>query len=122
MLQVIMSILKDIKLLVITVLLGVLIILTIKVNGLNDELTAERQTVANLKVEVVDLKAHAKATEEASKIVEVLVKNNEVVIEKKVVEIQKEYVPQIEYVDRFIKVKDETDCEASNRLFNSIVY
>ena len=99
-----------------------MIILTLKVNGLNCELTAERQTVANLKVEVVDLKAHAKATEEASKVVEVLVKNNEVVIEKKVIEIQKEYVPQIEYVDRFIKVKDETDCEASNRLFNSIVY
>ena len=68
------------------------------------------------------MKAHVKATVEASKTVEVLVKNNEVIVEKKVVEIQKEYVPQIEYVDRFIKVKDETDCEASNRLFNSIVY
>ena len=50
-------------------------------------------------------------------------------IEKKVVEIQKVYVPQIEYIDRYIVKENnetrgtsESNCKGTNELISSIVY
>ena len=44
------------------------------------------------------------------------------VVEKKVVEIKKVYVPQIEYIDRYVGDKNETNCNDVNGLLQSVVY
>lgn len=44
------------------------------------------------------------------------------VIENRVVEIKKVYVPQIEYIDRYVGDSNETDCQRADGLLNSVVY
>lgn len=44
------------------------------------------------------------------------------VVEKKVVEIKKVYVPQIEYIDRYVGDRNETNCDSSTKLITSFVY
>lgn len=43
-------------------------------------------------------------------------------IEKEVVKIQKVYVPKKEYIVKFVKDVNETDCNASNRLLSNFEY
>lgn len=49
-------------------------------------------------------------------------KNSAKVVEKKIVEIKKVYVPQIEYIDRYIGDGNETNCDDVNGLLKSVVY
>ena len=44
------------------------------------------------------------------------------IVEKKVVEIKKVYVPQIEYIDRYVGDGNETNCDSSTKLITSFVY
>lgn len=44
------------------------------------------------------------------------------IIEKEVIKIQKIYVPKKEYIVKFVKDVNETDCNASNRLLSDFEY
>lgn len=75
-------------------------------------------------LEITTLKNHITAMQKADKVVIETVKWKTKVIEKKVVKVEKEYMPQIQYIHKIVKVKDEneTDCIASNRALTDIVY
>ena len=42
--------------------------------------------------------------------------------QKEIVKIQKIYVPKKEYITKFVKVENETDCNATNRLLYDFEY
>ena len=44
------------------------------------------------------------------------------VVEKEIVKIQKVYIPKTEYITKFVKVENETDCNASNRLIHDFEF
>lgn len=44
------------------------------------------------------------------------------VVEKEVVKIEKVYVPKKEYITKFVKVENETDCNASSRLIHDFEF
>lgn len=58
----------------------------------------------------------------SSKQVEKELKEAKVKTQETIIKIQKVYIPKIQYIKEFTKDKNETDCEASERLIDSTVY
>ena len=67
----------------------------------------------DIRIDVLE-NANKVAIEEASKEAKI--------VEKKVVEIKKVYVPQIEYIDRYVGDGNESNCEDIDGLLKSVVY
>lgn len=44
------------------------------------------------------------------------------IVEKEVVKIEKVYVPKKEYITKFVKVENETDCNASQRIIHDFEF
>lgn len=97
--------LKDIIIIVITTSLVILSLYTYNVNTELDTVN-ERYTGLKDKLDLV--------TVQTTRDVEV--------IEKEVIKIQKVYVPKKEYIVKFVKDVNETDCNASNRLLSDFEY
>lgn len=97
--------LKDIIIIVITTSLVILSLYTYNVNTELDTVN-ERYTGLKAKLDLV--------TVQTTRDVEV--------IEKEVIKIQKVYVPKKEYIVKFVKDVNETDCNASNRLLSNFEY
>ena len=120
--ETLMWIMKDIRNIVIMVLVGVLITLTYKYSDLKDVGVARDKELVKCEESVRVLKRTVQANAEADKEVLLRVEYKDRVIEKKIVEVQEIYVPQIKYIKEFVRIENETDCNASNRFVNSIVY
>ena len=104
------------------VLVGVLITLTYKYSDLKDVGVARDKELVKCEESVRSLERTVQANAEADKEVLLRVEYKDRVIERKVVEVQEIYVPQIKYVKEFVRIENETDCNASSRFIDSIVY
>ena len=88
-----------------------------------DNIAQERLADINGKrAEIVDLHTQLGIMRQANTDAIVAATREADIIEKRVVEIKKVYVPQTEYIDRYIGDNNETNCNNSNGLLNSFVY
>lgn len=99
-----------------------LIILTYKLTLVEDEVSKLETVILKKDYEIADLNANIMASRTADKEVLKIVEYKDKVIEKKVVEIQKVYVPQIEYIDRYVGDVNASNCDNGNSLLNTVIY
>ena len=99
-----------------------LIALVIDSYRLEAEIKDARATIANQKIELVNCEIRSSVLENVNAAAIVSANEQVKVVEKKVIEIKKVYVPQIEYIDRYVGDVNETNCNDSNGLLTSFVY
>lgn len=89
---------------------------------LEDSLRDVNNVVNEQKLELVNCEVRNSVLVNANEAAIVTAGNTVKVVEKKVVEIKKVYVPQIEYIDRYVGDRNETNCDSSTKLITSFVY
>ena len=116
-----MKIVTDAKLATIAVMSIALLLLGIANYILEDKIRAKDTVIAEQKAEIVEINIKNSILENANKDAITLAQDKVKIVEKKVVEIKKVYVPQIEYIDRYIGDNNDT-CVDSQELVTSFVY
>lgn len=87
------------------------------------DLTLESQKIEHkLTMKVYALGVEAEVVRHANALASERAQKDKKVVEKKVVEIKNVYVPQIEYIDRYVGDSNETDCENADGLLRGVVY
>ena len=89
---------------------------------LESQLKDVNNVVNEQKLELVNCEVRNSVLTNANDAAIVAARDEAKVIEKKVVEIKKVYVPQIEYIDRYVGDGNETNCDSSTKLITSFVY
>ena len=89
---------------------------------LENNLRASEKVIAEQKLELVNLDIRNKLLEDANIAAFTQSKKDAKVIEKKVVEIKKVYVPQIEYIDRYVGDRNETNCKSVDGIITGFIY
>lgn len=119
MIQLVLSLLKDVKTAV-AVALGMLCVaLLINSSYLKDTLIEKEKLLSAAKLLNKDLKVYIEMQRHADNQVVIIEKAKDAIVEKTNKVIETVYVPKKEYITKFVKVKDETNCDASNRLFTN---
>ena len=122
MIGILMKVVTDIKLATIAMMSIMLLALVIGNYKLENDLRAGEKVIAEQKLELVNCEVINSVLTNANDAAIVAARDEAKVIEKKVVEIKKVYVPQIEYIDRYIGDRNETNCDSSTKLITSFVY
>ena len=122
MIGILMKVVTDIKLATIAMMSIMLLALVIGNYKLENDLRTSEKVIAEQKLELVNLGIRNKLLDGANKSAVAIASEQVKVVEKKVVEIKKVYVPQIEYIDRYIGDRNETNCDSSTKLITSFVY
>lgn len=91
--------------------------------NLEEKLRASEMIVAEQKVALVELETRNKLLDNAKKSAIALAHDEAKIIEKKIIEIKKVYIPQIEYIDRYVGEGNETNCEKNvNGIITGFIY
>ena len=122
MIGILMKVVTDIKLATIAMMSIMLLALVIGNYKLENDLRTSEKVIAEQKIELVNLGIRNKLLDGANRSAVVIANEQVKVVEKKVIEIKKVYVPQIEYIDRYVGDGNETNCNDSNGLLTSFVY
>ena len=122
MIGILMKVVTDIKLATIAMMSIMLIALVIGNYKLESQLKDANNVINEQKLELVNCEVINSVLTNANDAAIVAARDEAKVIEKKVVEIKKVYVPQIEYIDRYVGDKNETNCNDVNGLLQSVVY
>ena len=122
MIGILMKVVTDIKLATIAMMSIMLIALVVGNYKLEDSLNEANIVVNEQKLELVNCEIRSSVLENANAAAIATVSEQVKVVEKKVVEIKKVYVPQIEYIDRYVGDRNETNCDSSTKLITNFVY
>ena len=122
MIGILMKVVTDIKLATIVMMSIMLLALVVGNYKLENSLNEANTTVNEQKLELVNCEVRNSVLGSANEAAIAAASQQVKVVEKKVVEIKKVYVPQIEYIDRYVGDGNETNCDSSTKLITSFVY
>lgn len=79
--------------------------------------------VSEQKVELVTLQTRNKLLDNANKSAITLAHSEANIVGKRIIEIEKVYIPQIEYIDRYVGDTNATNCEKNvNGIITGFIY